>query len=153
MQQHLLQRYPEVTINDNRVIPATPEKRLVKALYDCRGNREALSGQASKYITIEQKSENKFIPVFDSRYQADVAAMHSQMVELDKRETDLIARINLISEKFETDIRGLYDEKKRCEVEIERLILFPSEVESLRARHQVLTDLISEYTAILGQDI
>ena len=153
MQQHLLQRYPEVTINDNRVIPATPEKRLVKALYDCREQREALSGQAAKYITIEAKGSDKFIPVFDSRYQADVAAMHSQMVELEQREKNILERINLISEKFEMDIRSLHSERRSTEDRIAQMSMFPTEQEALRVRHKELNDLITEYTAILGPDI
>ena len=152
--QHLLEKYPEATINDNRVIPATPEKRLVKALYDCREQRDALSGQASRYITIEAKGSDKFIPVFDSRYQADVAAMHSRIVELDKLETDLTAKINLISEKFETDIRSLHEERRGIEEKMKSIgMMFPAELEALRVRHRELNDLITEYTAILGPDI
>lgn len=150
--QHLLEKYHEATINDNRVIPATPEKRLVKKYYETKHERESLLGQASRYITIKYDNK-KYYPVFDSRYEKEVAAMHFKTLELEKAEETLLTKIDQISGKFETDIRGLYDEKKRTEAEIERLILFPSEVEALRARHQVLTDLISEYTAILGQDI
>ena len=152
MQQHLLQRYPEATINDNRVIPATPEKRLVKKYYETKHERESLLGQASRYITIKYENK-KYYPVFDPRFEKEVAALHFKMLELEKAEDSLLSTIDQISGKFETDIRGLHDEKKRCEVEIEKLNLFPAEQEALRARHQVLTDLITEYTAILGPDI
>lgn len=147
--QHLLEKYPKATINDNRVVPATAEKRLVKALYDCREQRDSLSGQSSRFITIEAKGD-RFIPVFDSRYQADIAAMYSQRNELDKQEKDLLERINKISEKFETDIRGLHEERKACETRIGQMGLFPVEMEALRNRHQELNDLIAEYSGILG---
>ena len=142
--QHLLQRYPE----GMNGLPS-PEHRLVDRYYATKREREGLLGQASHFITIKYDNK-KYYPVFDPRFEKEVAALHFKMLELEKAEETLLTKIDQISGKFETDIRGLYDEKKRCEVEIERLILFPSEVEVLRARHQVLTDLISEYTAILG---
>ena len=145
--QNLLTKYPEATINDSR-IPATPEKKLVKKYYDVKRERESLLGQASHFITIKYDNK-KYFPVFDPRYEKEIAALHFKMLELERAEDSLLSTIDQISGKFETDIRGLYDEKKRTEAEIERLILFPSEVEALRARHQVLNDLITEYTALL----
>ncbi len=147
MQPHLLQRYPE----GMNGLPS-PEHRLVDRYYATKRERESLLGQASNFITIKYDNK-KYYPVFDPRYEKEIAALHFKMLELERAEETLLTKIDQISGKFETDIRGLYDEKKRCEVEIERLILFPSEVEALRARHQVLTDLITEYTAILGPDI
>jgi hypothetical protein len=151
MQQHLLDRYPEDAVKDDRAVN-TPEKRLCRAYYRARNERNSLAGQAAKYLTISFDNK-RYLPVFDPRFEKEVSALHFRMLELEKSEHDLKTRIDTISEKFGMEIRGLHDEKKRCEVEIERLILFPSEVETLRARHQVLTDLITEYTAILGPDI
>ena len=145
--QHLLERYPESAVNDDRVLN-TPEKRLCRAWYQTKQERESLSGQAAKYITIEAKGE-KFNPVFDARYQADVAALYSRMKELDVRAEDLMVRIDKISGQFDTDIRGLHEEKSRIENSIQKMAMFPDEIEILRKRHAELNVMIDEYKLLL----
>ena len=116
--QHLLEKYPESTVNDDRVLNS-PEKRLCRAYYQTKHERESLLGKASQYITIEPKGE-KFVPVFDPRYQADVAAMYSHMKDLDARAADLMTRIDKISSQFEIDIRGLHEELRGTENRIQQ---------------------------------
>ena len=147
MQQHLLDRYPEDTVKDDRAVN-TPEKRLCRAYYRARNERNSLAGQAAKYLTISFDNK-RYLPVFDPRFEKEVSALHFKMLELEKSEHDLKFRVDTISEKFGMEIRGLHDERKRCEVEIEKLNLFPAEQEALRARHQEINDLITEYTALL----
>jgi hypothetical protein len=148
MQHHLLEKYPESTVNDDRVLNS-PEKRLCRAYYQTKHERESLLGKASQYITIEPKGE-KFVPVFDSRYQADVAALYTRMKDLDARAEDLKRRINAISEKFSIDIRGLHDEKKRIETSIEKLNMFPDEQDKLRKQHLEIVNQIEEYKQLLA---
>ena len=152
MQQHLLEKYPEATINDNRVIPATPEKRLVKKYYETKHERESLLGQASRYITIKYENK-KYYPVFDPRYEKEVAALHFKMLESEKAEEELLKKIDQISGKFEIGLKELHEERKACETRITQMSMFPTEQEALRVRHKELNDLITEYTAILGPDI
>ena len=76
--------------------------------------------------------------------------MHFKMLELEKREEDLLTRIDQISAKFDSDIRGLHDEKKKIETDIERLNLFPTEQDALRKQHLEIVKQIEEYKAILG---
>ena len=146
--QHLLEKYPESTVNDDRVLNS-PEKRLCRAYYQTKRERESLLGQASKYITIEPKGE-KFIPVFDPRYQADVAAMYSRMKDLDARSEDLLTRIDKISGQFDTDIRGLHDELRGIENRVQQMVMFPDEQKILREKHQELNLMIDDYKLILG---
>ncbi len=142
--QHLLQRYPE----GMKGLPS-PEHRLVDSYYATKHEREGLLGQAARYITIKYDNK-KYFPVFDSRFEKEVAALHFKMLELEKLEDELLTKIDQISAKFDTDIRGLFDEKRRIEVGIERLNLFPSEQDALRKQHLEIVKQIEEYKAILG---
>lgn len=143
--QHLLQRYPE----GMKGLPS-PEHRLVDSYYAAKRERESLLGQAARYITIKYDNK-KYFPVFDPRFEKEVAALHFKMLELEKREDELLTRIDQLSAKFEMDIRGLHEERRSIEAKMAQMsMLFPSEVEVLRVRHQELNDLITEYSAILG---
>ena len=141
--QNLLEKYPE----GMNGLPS-PEHRLVDRYYATKRERESLLGHAARFITIKYDNK-KYFPVFDPRFEKEIAALHFKMLELERAEDSLLSTIDQISGKFETDIRGLHDEKKRCEVEIEKLNLFPAEQEALRARHKEINDLITEYTALL----
>lgn len=146
--QNLLEKYQESTVNDDRVLNS-PEKRLCRAYYQTKRERESMLGHAAKYITIEPKGE-KFVPVFDPRYQADVAAMYSHMKDLDARSEDLLTRIDKISGQFDTDIRGLHDELRGIESRIQQMNMFPDEQQVLREKHQELNLMIDDYKLLLG---
>lgn len=146
--QHLLDKYTEEAVNNERVLN-TAEKRLCRLLYQTKAEQANLMGQASKYITVMIKNE-KYIPVFDSRYEKDVAALYARIEELDRRADDLITRIDKISREFTTDIHGYHQERRNVEKRIEQMALFPSEQDALRKRHEELGVLIDDYTKLLG---
>jgi len=146
--QHLLEKYPESAVNDDRVLNS-PEKRLCRAWYQTKRERESMLGQASKYITINYDNK-KYTPVFDPRYESEIAALHFRILELEKREGDLLKRIDLISGQFEMDIRGLHEEKTRYEHQIEKLNLFPAQQDAIRLQYTDIVEQIAKYKKILG---
>ena len=146
--QHLLERYSEASLSGAR-ITNTPEKRLVQAYYQAKHERESLLGQASRYITINYDNK-KYTPVFDSRYETEIAALHFKALELAKKEEDLLKRIDQISGQFQMDIRGLHEEKASIERQIEKLVMFPTEQEEMRKKHLDIVGQIDEYKKILG---
>ena len=149
MQQHLLDRYPEDAVKDNRAVN-TPEKRLCRAYYRARNERNSLVGQAAKYLTISFDNK-RYLPVFDPRFEKEVSALHFRMLELEKSEHDLKSRIDTISEKFGImEIRGLHDEKKRIETNIEKLNLLPESQDKLRKQHLEIVEQIEQYKELLN---
>lgn len=146
--QSLLDRYAESSLKDSR-IPNTPEKRLVQAYYQAKHERESMLGQASNYITINYDNK-KYTPVFDPRYESEIAALHFKALELAKKEEDLLKRIDQISGQFQMDIRGLHEEKASIERQIEKLVMFPTEQEEMRKKHLDIVGQIDEYKKILG---
>lgn len=150
--QHLLERYPESTINDSRIMN-TAEKRLVQAYYAAKNERLSLVGTAARYITIKYEDKKGYTPVFDPRFDREVEALHFRGLEIAKREEDLLLRIDQISGKFQFDIKGLHEEKLSLERQIERLNLFPVEQEKIRKQHADIVEQIAEYKKLLPEGI
>ena len=146
---HLLDKYPADMGDTNRFINA-PEFRLVAAYRNCEKELKSLVGIPSQYLTIMIVNDEP-VPAFDPAAKDELMKIVEREQELKTRREGLLTKIDKLSGLFpDTDLRTMYDEKRKLEASITQYQLFPTQLKAVQDKYTAICKDISDLKDILG---